>query len=69
MCDSPRTSSFPTMAVKVREKEVVNRGVARREAPRGQADSAILERPRWSEDLARPPYEPRESRDAEVEQR
>jgi hypothetical protein len=57
------------MAVKVREKEVVNRGVTRHEARRGQAGPTILERPRWSEDLARPPYEPRESRVAEVEQR
>jgi hypothetical protein len=57
------------MAVKAREKEDAHPSVAQLETRRRRNDGnrIIVERPRWSEDLARPPYEPRESRVAEVE--
>jgi hypothetical protein len=56
------------MAVKVREKEDVYLPVAHPETRRG-GDDDIVERPRWFEDLARPPYKPRADRVAEVERR
>jgi hypothetical protein len=58
------------MAVKAREKEDAHPSVAHPATRRrNEGDYIIVERPRWSEDLARPPYEPRESRVAEVERR
>jgi len=59
------------MAVKVREKGEVYPLAAHPEPRRRRDDDewVIVERPRWFEDLARPPYEPRADRATEVERR
>jgi len=59
------------MAVKAREKEEVYPVVAHAEARcrRDDGDRTIVERPRWFEDLARPPYKPRGNRVAEAKRR
>ena len=62
------------MAVKVHEEADVKPRPRRLETRRRQDDEPareriIVERPRWFEDLARPPYKAREPGVAEVEQR
>jgi len=85
MCSGLCVSSFLTMAVKAHMEADVFPRLRRLESRRRQDDERIaareigrderaregiiVERPRWYEDLARPPYEPRENGVAEAEQR
>jgi hypothetical protein len=62
------------MAVKAHEEADVKPRLRRVETRRRQDDERareyiIVERPRWFENLARPPYRPRENGVAEVDQR
>jgi len=85
MCSGPWVSSFLSMAVKAHEEAGVYPRLRRLEIRRRQDDERIaaheigrderarecfiVEKPRWFEDLARPPYEPRENGVAELVQR
>jgi len=57
------------MPVKAREKQAA--AIGSRESRRNETarDRVIVERPRWLEDLARPPYRPPEERVTEAERR